>query len=299
MGSQDTIQITTFNSGGFEVNKGNHETDVRDNKALLKIRDYIRQAFEDRIDFMGIQEAGNKGKLKGARTFEVDGNFDSVVEDAETAILYNRKRWRPLGEGMRLKINAGYDEKTGKDRKRPITACLFERRGNHREVVLVVNAWFPHVGSTEWRHEKATESLISAMQKLDEEVYQGQDRQISAAFFTADFNEYFQYHGHQKDTLPLFIDGQEHKMLRARKPSDKEKTFCNAGKDALHSGKWRDVSRAEDRCEDLGSDHRHGFMDGVYYWIPRNARVEWPQAKAGDYAGSDHLPVECQFVLNV
>ena len=75
---------------------------------------------------------------------------------------------------MRLKINAGYDEKTGKDRKRPITACLFERRGNHSEVVLVVNAWFPHVGSHEWRHEKATKSLISAMQKLDEEVYQGE-----------------------------------------------------------------------------------------------------------------------------
>ena len=81
-----TIQVTSFNTGGFEV-KNAHT-----NNALERIRDYITDAFAvQRIDFMGIQEAGNKDKLDG-RTFEVNDVFGAVVESAQVAILYNKKR---------------------------------------------------------------------------------------------------------------------------------------------------------------------------------------------------------------
>jgi hypothetical protein len=74
--------VTSFNTGGFEVRR------AHSNEALETVRDYIEDAFANaRIDFMGVQEAG-KDK---ARTFEVNDNFGSVVANAQTAILYNKK----------------------------------------------------------------------------------------------------------------------------------------------------------------------------------------------------------------
>ena len=118
---------------------------------------------------------------------------------------------------------------------------------------------------------------------------------IAAAFFTADFNEYFMKGKYHKDTIPLYIDGQEHAIKRARR--DMERTYCKAGKDALHSGRQADAERAADKCENLGDSYSMGYMDGVYYWVPRGTETKKPRSEIPGFQGSDHLAVECIFEL--
>ena len=120
---------------------------------------------------------------------------------------------------------------------------------------------------------------------------------IAAAFFTADFNEFFQRRRYHGDTIPLYIDNNRHEMVRAR--DGEERTYCSAGKKALEKGSKYHAEKAEGMCEDLGDDSRAGYMDGVYYWVPEGTAARKPKSEIPGFQGSDHLPVEVTFKLGL
>jgi len=248
------LNVATFNTGGFGWGP---KRSCRPDLEMVKDHN-TKMINEFNMDFIGLQEGFDR--MRNRRLFSQTLGYvtwASRHQSQELYILYNNRKWTPLGNATRK-----YEIQSDTD-TRPIFGCLFTQTDNPYQTVLVINAHLPH-GSYGDLRENVKNAVANVYEAAMSDFGGATLRGI---IMTGDFNEFFQgpcqYRGsrcHATIPLPIFSN-----LQHARHEQD-------------------------------GTLRRHS-TDQVLFWSNVHPNTGGETVRIFPRVGSDHKPVWCQFQI--